>query len=47
VHLQRDALVTASRDGYDFGSTHTVEVCYQGQVDHLLEVHDRASGIRR
>ena len=47
VHLQRDALVTASREGYDFGSTHTVEVCYQGQVDHLLEVHDRASGIRR
>jgi colanic acid/amylovoran biosynthesis glycosyltransferase len=47
VHLQRDQLVTASRDGYDFGSTHTVEVCYQGQVDHLLEVHDRASGIRR
>jgi hypothetical protein len=22
-----------------------VEVCYQGQVDHLLEVHDRASGM--
>lgn len=47
VHLQRAELVTASRDGYEFGSTHTVEVCYQGQVEHLLDVHDRASDVRR
>lgn len=46
LHLHRDDLVTASRDGYEFGSNHTVEVCYQGQVDHLLQVHDRAQGIR-
>lgn len=42
VHRQRAELVAASKDGFEFGSTHTVEVCYQGQVDHLLKVHERA-----
>jgi hypothetical protein len=45
VHLDRETLITASREGYEFGSNHTVEVCYQGQVDHLLEVYDHASGL--
>ena len=47
VHLQRGELIHSSYQGYDFGSAHTVEVCYQGQVDHLLDVHDRAGAAVR